>query len=226
MKRVYLDFKFSLFGDFKTIQDDIQAFSVALGPSFSKRMDNQLTGTQITPIYIYDCENYTIVVSSGRIDIIIKHGKDNDLEPLIFLLEKARAFFSSFSRIAINSTFFVDGIDTDAFKNNLSKTPNSNIFPETKELYIRENFVSKENDLVFNNIVSFGTDEIINRETFAKLNTILFSIDINNSPVSSDLNYINLNNVQSYFYYMISNYKTLLSFLDKFALEAKNNAVN
>ena len=97
MKRVYLDFKFSLFGDFKTIQDSIQEFTAALGSSFSKRMDNQLFGAQITPIYIYDCENYSIVVSSVRVDIIIKHGKDNDLEPLILLLEKAKVFFSSFS---------------------------------------------------------------------------------------------------------------------------------
>lgn len=226
MERIFLDYKFSLFGDFSNAQNDLTGFLASLQEPFTRRLESRMAGAMIVPVYIFESPNHIIFLSNDRIDFVIKNNYSSSLAAFMSFVNATKNYYSSFTRLAFNTTFFFENSDTKVLIDRFVVNPKELSFDGSKEFLVRNNYASKKGSLDFNNIITIGTDEIINKETFVKMRVILFSIDINNVPVDLSSNIIAINELTTYFEYMTDNFNRLSGFVLSFLTEGGNNGIN
>lgn len=224
MNRIYLDYKYSMFGDFSNIQNNLPRFYETLGGSFTTRLENRIINNQPITAYVFEDASSIIVVCGDRLDFVIKANHENSLPYFLSFLEKIGSFFPSFlSRVAFNITLFNENTDLNLFKKNYFGEPRISAFTNTKEFLARKNYSSNEFGLEFNNILTICSDEVMNKDTFARLETILFSIDVNNAPVQPDSQLLPTGELSKYFKYLSNNYLLLLEYASSFLREESAN---
>lgn len=224
--RLYLDSKYSLFGDFASLQNNIAKYSAALGDEFKKELSNEVLPPNIvSPLYIFDSNQLTIRVGKNRLDFGVKQNFESSIDFFGEMLDGALPYFSGLSRIAINTTFFVNG-DTKLLAENLfGANYLSAHFSRIKEFLRRDNYESSYRGLAFNNILAFGPDEIIDKETFAKFNVVLFSIDINSVPLADSNPFqCSRDDILDFYKYMLSNYMVFIEYVDRICGFERGNA--
>ncbi|MCR4880178.1 MAG: hypothetical protein K5906_04410 [Bacilli bacterium] len=213
--KTFLDFKYSLFGDFTKTQDAINDFVLVLGTGYTRNFENEIVAQNVVkPVFTF-ADNYKIIrLSSSRLDYIPKINHDNCLQDFLTFIGQIKNTLPTITRLAINSTFFVDKGNVGTHKP-VNEELFQGRFSSIKEFFNRTNFESKFKGLFFNNILSYGPDEVVNRDSFIKLKVILFSIDINNIPLQSSSDIIGLDSLAEFFNYMSDNMKAFDAYIER-----------
>lgn len=184
MNGIVMDYRFSLFGVFDILRNNVSAI-IKDNPFFiSHRIDgNEIINGLSTPVFLLEANDSFLRIGNNRIDFIFKSKsiKDNaDISTMFFSIKNLLPY--SFDRIAINYSYnFVDETGT-LLKHFIKKTNLSFEISETRNFSLTQAFSSIVLKRPFNNIVSIQTGQMMHKTTFETKRVISCLFDVNSVP--------------------------------------------
>ena len=182
MEKVLLYYRFSVFGNFASLQSRISEIAKKIPSNFTRNLGNLQSGFVNDSFYSFTNDSSNIVLSSGRIDFSFS-SEDVDLEILKTYFDYLDLKSVTVQRIAINYAKCITD-ENGEIKSRIFKKIKffDSSESEPKDVSIRENSIFTYKQISFNDLINVESTILQKKADFTQVPGIAISLDLNSVP--------------------------------------------
>ena len=202
-KKKQIDYKYSFFGNFSNIQNNIKGLLNRLGSNYDHTLlRNEVIKNNVFPVFSFKSSESEILIGRFRLDFKLFDRNESDIKRVTDLFSLIKDFLPDyFERFAINLSYCITEVDSLAKQKLANLTFLSTLGETVNDFLVRQNFPITIEEFRCNNVITIQTGFFFDNVDFTTKQAITFSIDVNTVPFvqpnSSSLNRISKEKILS-----------------------------